>query len=112
MFIKKANVLVLGAILGITGISLVDIKQAVSQPAPPLSSMSITAVQSTNNPSWESIPQGNLSTSKDHGGRSLCVQTEERGCLKEPSEKGPFSEIGWVPLMFDSLAKSILRSFS
>jgi hypothetical protein len=79
MFIKKANVLVLGAILGITGISLVDIKQAVSQPAPPLSSMSITAVQSTNNPSWESIPQGNLSTSKDHGGRSLCVQTEERG---------------------------------
>ncbi|MFM6201593.1 MAG: DUF4879 domain-containing protein, partial [Dolichospermum sp.] len=51
----------------------------VSQPAPPLSSVSITAVQSTDNPSWESIPRGNLSTSKDHGGRSLCVKTEERG---------------------------------
>ncbi|MFM6179905.1 MAG: DUF4879 domain-containing protein [Dolichospermum sp.] len=71
--------MVLGTILGITGISLVDIKQAVSQPAPPLSSVSITAVQSTDNPSWESIPRGNLSTSKDHGGRSLCVQTEEMG---------------------------------
>ncbi|MFM6010044.1 MAG: DUF4879 domain-containing protein, partial [Dolichospermum sp.] len=68
-----------GTILGITGISLVDIKQAVSQPAPPLSSVSITAVQSTQNPSWESIPQGNLSTSEDHGGRFLCVKTEERG---------------------------------
>ncbi|MFM6253732.1 MAG: DUF4879 domain-containing protein [Dolichospermum sp.] len=55
------------------------LNKRVSQPAPPLSSVSITAVQSTDNPSWESIPRGNLSTSKDHGGRSLCVKTEERG---------------------------------
>ncbi|MFM6268298.1 MAG: DUF4879 domain-containing protein [Dolichospermum sp.] len=55
------------------------LNKRVSQPAPPLSSVSITAVQSTDNPSWESIPRGNLSTSKDHGGRSLCVQTEEMG---------------------------------
>ena len=79
MFFKQANVLVLGTILGITGLSLVDIKQAISQPAPPLSSVSITAVNSSQNPSWELIQSGNLSTSKDHGGRSLCVQTEERG---------------------------------
>lgn len=79
MFFKQANALVLGTILGITGLSFVDIKQAISQPAPPLSSVAITAVNSSQNPSWELIQSGNLSTSKDHGGRSLCVQTEERG---------------------------------
>lgn len=79
MFFKQANVLVLGTILGIAGISFVDIKQAISQPAPPLSSVAITAVNSSQNPSWELIQSGNFSTSKDHGGRSLCVQTEERG---------------------------------
>lgn len=45
MFFKQAKALVLGTILGITGISFVDIKQAISQPAPPLSSVAITAVQ-------------------------------------------------------------------
>jgi hypothetical protein len=36
MFFKQANALVLGTILGIAGISFVDIKQAISQPAPPV----------------------------------------------------------------------------
>jgi len=43
MFFKQANALVLGTILGIAGISFVDIKQAISQPAPPLSSVAQSA---------------------------------------------------------------------
>lgn len=54
-------------------------KLLLAAPAPPLTAVVVEAVSSTNHPAWEVIRSGALSTVKDHGGRTLWVQTREYG---------------------------------
>jgi hypothetical protein len=59
--------------------SVAGMEQALSAPAPALSSVRVTAVASSKYPYRDPIPQGSLSTPQDHGGPSLCVETTEVG---------------------------------
>lgn len=79
MFLKRHAVIGTTLAFSTIGMSVAGIEQAISAPAPALSGVSVIGVISSNYPNWESIPQGNLSTQKDHGGSQLCVQTQEVG---------------------------------
>jgi hypothetical protein len=67
------------ATLALAVLALGSLKLAYSAPAPPLRAVVVEAVASSKYPTWEPIPTGGLSTTRDHSGTWLKVQTREDG---------------------------------